>query len=92
MELPPETQFLLAELPAQMQATGEEQPAGGYALILPLIDWDFRATLRAGRYVVGDTARVCRNSHLALRFFASPIAPPDAPIICSPTYKYFYIA
>lgn len=63
LELPPETQFLLAELPAQMQATGEEQSAGGYALILPLIDWDFRATLRAGRYVVGMTQQGCAGTH-----------------------------
>ncbi|GFR50303.1 hypothetical protein Agub_g12493, partial [Astrephomene gubernaculifera] len=34
--LPPETQFLLAEL----------GPEGPYALLLPLIDGDFRATLR----------------------------------------------
>ncbi|GLC45302.1 hypothetical protein PLESTB_000307100 [Pleodorina starrii] len=34
--LPPETQFLLAEMAAQ----------GPYALLLPLIDGDFRATLR----------------------------------------------
>ncbi|KAG2488980.1 hypothetical protein HYH03_012421 [Edaphochlamys debaryana] len=42
--MPPETQFLLAEM-----AEG-----GPYALLLPLIDGDFRATLRApGRWAAG---------------------------------------
>lgn len=35
--LPPETQFLLAEM----------REGGPYAILLPLIDGDFRATLRA---------------------------------------------
>jgi raffinose synthase len=37
--LPPETQFLLLEL---------EEP-GTYGLVLPLIDGDFRATLRPNK-------------------------------------------
>ena len=90
LQLPPETQFLLVELPwtephssgsavtgqgarsAGVRSTGtgsagqgltagaggaedaggpEGQPA--YALLLPLIDGDFRATLRAGRWIEG---------------------------------------
>lgn len=38
-ELPPETQFLLLEL---------DEP-GAFAVALPLIDGDFRATLRPNR-------------------------------------------
>ena len=38
-DLPPETQFLLLEL---------EEP-GAYGLVLPLIDGDFRATLRPNK-------------------------------------------
>jgi hypothetical protein len=45
LDLPPETQFLLAELKG-----GEAGQAPlSYALLLPLIDGDFRTTLRAGR-------------------------------------------
>lgn len=44
--LPPETQFLLAELPPG--GTGSTQR---YALLLPLIDGDFRGTLRPNRCV-----------------------------------------
>lgn len=45
LELPPETQFLLAEL--KPRTDGDS--VGRYALLLPLIDGDFRTTLRAGR-------------------------------------------
>lgn len=38
-QLPPETQFLLLEL----------EEAGLYGLVLPLIDGDFRGTLRPNR-------------------------------------------
>lgn len=38
-DMPPETQFLLLEL---------EEP-GAYGLVLPLIDGDFRATLRPNK-------------------------------------------
>lgn len=83
LQLPPETQFLLVELPwsephgsgsavtgqgarsagAGSAGQGLTAGAGGgagagrpegqpaYALLLPLIDGDFRATLRAGRWV-----------------------------------------
>ena len=51
LELPPETQFLLVDLKAS--GTGNGSAAGGhkeaYAIILPLIDGDYRTTLRAGR-------------------------------------------
>ena len=42
-DLPPETQFLLADLGEGDQQGGE----GPYALLLPLIDGDYRATLRS---------------------------------------------
>mmetsp|Transcript_16551 Transcript_16551/g.49374 ORF Transcript_16551/g.49374 Transcript_16551/m.49374 type:complete len:82 (+) Transcript_16551:702-947(+) len=38
LQIPPETQFLLAEL---------KGGNGKYVLVLPLLDGDFRATLRA---------------------------------------------
>jgi raffinose synthase len=62
LQLPPETQFLLAELKPTTSTSEEldhdvishnskrKQPAEGhYALLLPLIDGDFRCTLRPGR-------------------------------------------
>ncbi len=47
LKLPPETQFLLVEL----KGSGEGISPGAYAILLPLIDGDFRTTLRAGRCV-----------------------------------------
>jgi hypothetical protein len=45
--LPSETQFLLLEL---------EEP-GTYGLVLPLIDGDFRATLRPNKWAGGEEGR-----------------------------------
>jgi hypothetical protein len=49
--LPPETQFLLLQLEdeAGSSSSGGEQR---YALLLPLIDGDFRGTLRPNRWVL----------------------------------------
>jgi len=65
LELPPETQFLLAELPGggarggdNGNDNGECELAAAYALLLPLIDGSFRTTLRAGGT---DTARARRG-------------------------------
>jgi hypothetical protein len=44
--LPPETQFLLLQLDEGSSSSGGEQR---YALLLPLIDGDFRGTLRPNR-------------------------------------------
>ncbi|KAF8055925.1 RFS2 [Scenedesmus sp. PABB004] len=52
--LPPETQFLLLELEA---GAGGEQ---AYGLVLPLIDGDFRATLRPNRWA-GRGLRAARG-------------------------------
>ncbi|WIA20165.1 hypothetical protein OEZ85_006014 [Tetradesmus obliquus] len=43
--LPPETQFLLLQLDESSSSSGEQR----YALLLPLIDGDFRGTLRPNR-------------------------------------------
>jgi raffinose synthase len=48
--LPPETQFLLLELDeGQQQPAGSSSSSGRYAVVLPLIDGDFRATCRPNR-------------------------------------------
>lgn len=53
--LPPETQFLLLELDEDQQAAAAAAPGsssssgGRYAVVLPLIDGDFRATCRPNR-------------------------------------------
>jgi hypothetical protein len=51
--MPPETQFVLVDLGAEQQAGASSsdgaQEDGPYALLLPLIDDDFRATLRSPR-------------------------------------------
>jgi hypothetical protein len=53
--LPPETQFLLLELEEEQQAAGaapgssSSSSGGRYAVVLPLIDGDFRATCRPNR-------------------------------------------
>lgn len=52
--LPPETQFLLVELDGDSSGGGRSSNGpsqGRYALILPLIDGDFRGTLRPNRWV-----------------------------------------
>jgi raffinose synthase len=50
LQLPPETQFLLAELSCSGGGSSSSNTAvEAYALLLPLIDGDFRTTLRAGR-------------------------------------------
>ena len=48
LELPPETQFLLVELKGSGPASAAA-PKEAYAILLPLIDGDYRTTLRAGR-------------------------------------------
>ena len=51
LQLPPETQFLLVELKSPGGGGDGDAAAsdGAYALLLPLIDGDYRTTLRAGR-------------------------------------------
>jgi raffinose synthase len=46
--LPPETQFLLL----QLEDDGSSSSKQRYALLLPLIDGDFRGTLRPNRWVL----------------------------------------
>jgi hypothetical protein len=56
--LPPETQFLLLQLEDEGQqaaagsSSSDSSGGGRYAVVLPLIDGDFRATCRPNRCVI----------------------------------------
>jgi hypothetical protein len=47
--LPPETQFLLLQLDEKQQASSSSGGGRRYAVVLPLIDGDWRATCRPNR-------------------------------------------
>lgn len=49
--LPPETQFLLLQLDGDAQQSSGS--SGRYALVLPLIDGNYRATCRPNRWACG---------------------------------------
>jgi len=82
LALPPETQFLLVDLGhGECGGTANGASAGGhsqeaYAIILPLIDGDFRTTLRAGRWVreggSGGAATILPCAKASLRSSTMP--------------------